>query len=140
MINPTVGIQSGKVTIVLDSNLTPISLADNETLLFLHLECIGTDGSFTPLMWDGFFSAVFDTVGNLVPLALFDGSVSVENCCIGLRGDVNGDGDDANILDLTCLIDHIFRGGCLDLSNCLEELDVNGDGSAANILDRDISG
>jgi len=32
-------------------------------------------------------------------------------CCVGSRGDLNGDGVDANILDLTNIIDIIFRGG-----------------------------
>ncbi|MCH9025266.1 MAG: hypothetical protein IH931_08025 [candidate division Zixibacteria bacterium] len=33
------------------------------------------------------------------------------SCCVGTRGDFNGDGDDANILDLTYMVDYIFRGG-----------------------------
>ena len=56
-------------------------------------------------------------------------------CCIGTKGDVNGDGKEANILDLTCLVDEIFRGGCDSLNGCPEELDVNGDGNSADILD-----
>ena len=55
-------------------------------------------------------------------------------CCLGIRGDVNGDGDDANILDLTFLVDFIFRGS-LDPGPCPEESDVNVDGEVANILD-----
>ena len=55
-------------------------------------------------------------------------------CCDGLRGDFNGDGIDANILDLTFLVDYIFRGSGL-FGLCFEESDINGDGHAANILD-----
>ena len=51
----------------------------------------------------------------------------------GFRGDVNYDGKDANILDLTFLVDFIFRGGTE--AACLEEADVNGDGDSADILD-----
>jgi hypothetical protein len=54
-------------------------------------------------------------------------------CCEGNRGDVNGDGSNANIIDLTFLVDRIFRGG--PPASCPEEADVNGDGASANILD-----
>ena len=54
-------------------------------------------------------------------------------CCIGNRGDLNGDGDDANILDLTFAVDRIFRGGPASL--CPEEGDANGDSDSTNILD-----
>ena len=56
-----------------------------------------------------------------------------ESCCIGTRGDLNGDGDDANILDLTFAVDRIFRGGTASV--CPEEGDVNGDGNPHNVLD-----
>ncbi|MEE8404874.1 MAG: CHRD domain-containing protein [candidate division Zixibacteria bacterium] len=55
------------------------------------------------------------------------------SCCQGIRGDVNGDGDDATILDLVFLVDRIFRGG--GPADCSEEADVNGDGTSASILD-----
>ncbi len=55
-------------------------------------------------------------------------------CCDGNRGDLNGDGDDASILDLTFMVDFIFRGSG-DPGACPEESDVNGDGDSANILD-----
>ena len=55
-------------------------------------------------------------------------------CCIGSRGDLNGDGIDGNIIDLTFLVDFIFRGSG-EAGGCPNESDVNGDGSPANILD-----
>lgn len=54
-------------------------------------------------------------------------------CCTGNRGDFNNDGKDSNILDLTFMVDRIFRGGPSPV--CEKEADVNNDGSAANILD-----
>ena len=54
-------------------------------------------------------------------------------CCITPRGDVNSDGNNANILDLTYLVDRIFRGGPPAL--CPKEADVNSDGNTSNILD-----
>ena len=55
-------------------------------------------------------------------------------CCIGIPGDLNGDGNDVNILDLTFIVDYIFRGSG-DPGSCPEESDVNGDGFGPNILD-----
>jgi glucose/arabinose dehydrogenase len=58
----------------------------------------------------------------------------VTPCCEGIRGDVNGDGIDNNILDLTHLVDFIFRSSG-DPGPCLAESDVNGDGDSADVLD-----
>lgn len=60
--------------------------------------------------------------------------VEWDPCCVGIRGDVNGDGPDANILDLNQLVGYIFRGSG-NSGPCPEESDVNGDGNVANILD-----
>jgi len=54
-------------------------------------------------------------------------------CCIVNRGDVNGDGADANILDLTFMVDRIFRGG--PPSGCPREADANGVGGVLDIVD-----
>lgn len=54
-------------------------------------------------------------------------------CCEGIRGDLNQDGQDATILDLTFLIDDLFRGG--PPSDCPEEADLNADGTPATVLD-----
>jgi hypothetical protein len=54
-------------------------------------------------------------------------------CCISPRGDANNDGTNCNILDLTFLVDRIFRGG--PPAVCLEEADMNGDTISSNILD-----
>lgn len=55
------------------------------------------------------------------------------SCCVGIRGDCNNDGNDANILDLNFLVNRIFRGGASAV--CLEEADVNSDNTPQNILD-----
>lgn len=46
---------------------------------------------------------------------------------------MNQDGQDATILDLTFLVDDLFRGGLP--SDCPEEADLNADGTPATVLD-----
>jgi len=56
------------------------------------------------------------------------------DCCSGIRGDLNGDGSNGNILDLNFLVNYIFRmSGNPGL--CARESDVNGDSTPANVLD-----
>jgi M6 family metalloprotease-like protein len=60
-------------------------------------------------------------------------------CCVGIRGDANGDSEvNPNILDLTFMVDYVFRQSG-DPGPCLGESDVNGDngndGLPPNILD-----
>ena len=54
-------------------------------------------------------------------------------CCIGFRGDINDDGEDGTVLDLTYLIDRIFRGG--PIINCPVEADLDLNGISANVID-----
>lgn len=64
------------------------------------------------------------------------GSISINippPCCIGVRGDINDDGNDATIQDLNYMVNDIFRGG--PSSPCPEEADLNNDGSPSTIQD-----
>ncbi len=56
-------------------------------------------------------------------------------CCIGLRGNADGDPEDkVNISDLTALIAQLFRGA--PPADCPAEADINGEGGeVANIAD-----
>lgn len=56
------------------------------------------------------------------------------DCCQGMRGNVAYDLGNANVIDLTFLVDYIFRGSG-DPGSCKIESDVNGDGTSSNILD-----
>ncbi len=60
-------------------------------------------------------------------------SAGLPACCVGIRGDVNNDGNNATILDLNYLVNKIFRGGPQPV--CRREADLNGDGTVASILD-----
>ena len=57
----------------------------------------------------------------------------IVDCCSGNRGDINGDGKGPNILDLTRLVDYIFRG--FPAPDCQLESDVNSDGLPYRITD-----
>lgn len=59
---------------------------------------------------------------------------TIINCCSGIRGDLNYDGKSANILDLSFMVDFIFRGS-KDPGDCIVSRDINGDGKGPNILD-----
>jgi hypothetical protein len=55
-------------------------------------------------------------------------------CCIGDRGNVDGDIlDDVNVADLTYLVDYLFRSG--PPPPCPDEADVNNDGAGINVAD-----
>jgi len=55
------------------------------------------------------------------------------SCCIGIRGDVDGNGTDNNILDLNYMVNDIFRGG--PPSPCSLEADIDSNGTPSTILD-----
>ena len=57
----------------------------------------------------------------------------LNSCCLELRGNVNNDGVNANILDLNYMVNDIFRGG--PSSPCPQEADLNADGGISTILD-----
>lgn len=59
---------------------------------------------------------------------------SMLTCCLGRRGNVNGDPNDAiNVSDLTYLIDYTFKGG--PAPPCPEEADIDGNAGAINVSD-----
>ncbi len=77
------------------------------------------------------YSFTIGVTDNIV-IAYCSADVDV-SCCLGIAGDVNNDGDDATILDLTYLVDFIFRAG--PSAVCDDEADVNSDDNPSNILD-----
>jgi len=54
-------------------------------------------------------------------------------CCHDLRGDLNTDGTDAALVDLTFAVQRLFHGGAAP--TCAGEGDVNADGVSCDILD-----
>jgi len=69
----------------------------------------------------------------LALLCLLRATARADECCVGLRGNVDSDASDAvNIIDITRLVSYYFSGG--EAPECPEEADVNADGSS-NIVD-----
>ena len=66
---------------------------------------------------------------------MFSAGVPSDSSCYSYDfGDINGDGKDLNVLDLTFIVDYIFRGSN-DPGACPEEADFNSDGNGPNVLD-----
>jgi hypothetical protein len=59
--------------------------------------------------------------------------LEIVDCCLGVRGDVNGDGTGPNVIDLTRLVDHVYRDG--PSPTCKPESDINSDGISHNVED-----
>lgn len=56
-----------------------------------------------------------------------------DTCCVGLRGDYNGDSIEGSMLDLDFLVNFIFKSG--PPAPCLYEGDLNSDGMSSNVID-----
>ncbi len=54
-------------------------------------------------------------------------------CCVGDRGDINGDSINADPIDLSFFVDFLFTGGVSPA--CSEEADINGDGTPGDPID-----
>ena len=82
-----------------------------------------------------FFASGKIIVGDMLNgLFVFESVLLGNSCCDGQRGDFNGDGKPtSDILDLTYLIDDMFRGG--PDPQCSTEADLNSDSAPATILD-----
>ena len=55
---------------------------------------------------------------------------------MGIRGDANGDGNDANIMDLTYLVEYLYRNG--PPPKCVKEADVDCSGGKYPVNKEDL--
>ncbi|MFQ5498281.1 MAG: hypothetical protein ACE5FH_01295 [Candidatus Zixiibacteriota bacterium] len=74
-----------------------------------------------------------DIVGLLSPHSDVVVMQTVVGCCLGTRGDINGDGVDLDIVDLTAVVDFLF--GTPGPIPCPDESDANGDGANGGLPD-----
>lgn len=127
---------NGRFLVKLETTSSPLSVGAGAVLKFkLIVPETAVDGQTATIEVDGFdaYTPLFSG-----PIAAYEpvvgmATISVTPCCVGLRGDVNSDGTNANILDLNFLVNRIFRGGVAP--GCPKEADVNSDGASGNILD-----
>lgn len=103
--------------------------------LYLTVPGSAETGSSVPISFDGYNAYVPLFAGSELSYepVTAPGSVTVVSCCQGIRGDVNGDGTDLDIVDLTCLVGRLFSASCQ--FPCPDEADVNGNGQVGNIVD-----
>lgn len=87
--------------------------------------------TFAPYVGVSTYEAGFITKCITVHPDTASGQVEVADCCVGIRGDANGNGS-ISILDLNYLVAYFFSSG--PVPPCLEEADVNGN-AALNVLD-----
>lgn len=84
--------------------------------------------------WEPYSHSAWKTwFGYFITDSLAEILIDTSGCCQELLGDLNGDGIDINILDLTFVVDKIFRGG--PSPACELEGDVNSDYTSCNIPD-----
>ncbi len=85
--------------------------------------CIDSSLGYFPNYWHWYVA------GDVEPS--WDGPYcfTIQRCCYGGRGDVNGDGTDADIADAIFLVSYMFQGGPEPL--CRPEANINGDAMQA---------
>ncbi len=59
--------------------------------------------------------------------------IDQDSCCVGNRGDIDGNGVDADPIDLSFLVDYLFSSGIAP--PCNTEADFNADGTPADPID-----
>ncbi len=97
--------------------------------LYFHIGSSAISGQASPILLDGYLTYLPEYDGSIVNFnpAYVSGKVSVGGCCIGIRGNVDGDSGNAiDIADVIYLVDYSFGNG--PAPSCTEEADVNADG------------
>jgi len=93
------------------------------------------DSTFVPPNW--IWQWMTEYYGTYVPIQpSWDGPYcfTVNQCCVGMRGDIDQGDPSCNVADLTFLVNYLFGGG--PVPECMHEANVNGDPLVAiNIAD-----
>ncbi len=94
---------------------------------------VGNNGNMGVITLDttsfnGKTSSITSIYGDYFPSGFTPGKINVGGCCVGIRGNFNGDaGDSIDISDLVGLVAYMFQGGTPP--PCQEEADVDASGA-----------
>ncbi len=97
--------------------------------LYFRIASNAVPGQFNPVVVDGYLGNAPTFKGSIAAYqpAIIDGGIVIPNCCVGIRGNVDGDaGNSIDIADVIYLVDYSFGSG--PAPACAEEADVNADG------------
>ena len=72
------------------------------------------------------FAAGLAADGDMTPAGDIAYSTSIATSCCKVPGDANGNGVFSGIIELTFIINYLYKGG--QAPSCLEQADANGDG------------
>ncbi len=117
------------------SKVSTTETAAGEKINWQVISSGGTNGSSTNFQLNGTLGQTAVGYGSSASYGLSHGFWQEfgGGCCVGIRGNVDGDGADAcNVADLTYLVDFLFFEG--PAPPCFEEGDVDGSG-AINVAD-----
>ncbi len=98
--------------------------------LFFHIDSSAPSDQSTPILLDGYLTYLPEYSGTIITFnpAFASGQVAVSGCCVGIRGNIDGDVNNTiDIGDLVYFVEYSFSGGPAPV--CMDEADVNGDGS-----------
>ncbi len=108
----------------------PLAAGEGPVLkLYLTVDVGASTNDSTTLSFDGYSTKLPNFTS---PYASFEPAVispivSTSSCCLGIRGNVTGDGQDQiDIADLTFLVGYMFKSG--EMPPCLDEANIDGIG------------
>jgi len=123
---------------MLETGRAAIAARSGEEINWQVISSGGTEGTSTNFALKGTVGQTAAGEGSSTNYGLSHGfwqEFGAPSCCVGIRGNVDGDpGNQVNVADLTYLVDYLFRGG--PPPPCTEEGNVDGDpGEQINVAD-----
>lgn len=126
-----------RISVTLKSNLTGGSnyLQPGGGIMLNLYFTVGNNGNMGVMTIDtttfnGKSPYIKTIYGDFFPAAYTPGKINVGGCCVGIRGNVDGDAsDEINIADIVYFVSYAFGSPNGPAPPCFEEADVDGSGS-----------